>query len=142
MPSRTRIGTPRPFAMRPEATNDSSARIPPSPSLSARRTRTTYLSDTIIISAQKISETMPSTSEAVGSAWPVGPKRDGQRIERARADIAEHDPDRGEREESGAGLVQLAPTGSGSLRGAALADHGSISSPIRKVRGPRRLTMS
>ena len=36
--------------------------MPPSPSLSARMTKTTYLSDTIIISAQKISDTMPSTS--------------------------------------------------------------------------------
>jgi hypothetical protein len=29
------------------------------------------LSDTIAISAQKMSETIPRTSAAVGSAWPV-----------------------------------------------------------------------
>jgi hypothetical protein len=38
--------------------------------LSARRTKTTYFSDTIAISAQRISETMPSTSVAEGAAWP------------------------------------------------------------------------
>ena len=63
-----------PSAMRSDATSDNSARIPPSPSLSARKTNTMYLSDTIAISAQKISETIPRTSAAVGGAWPVAPK--------------------------------------------------------------------
>jgi hypothetical protein len=71
MPSRTRSGNPAPLLKRSEATSDSSARIPPSPSLSARRTRTTYLSDTIAISAHKIRETIPRTSAAVGAASPV-----------------------------------------------------------------------
>jgi hypothetical protein len=73
-PSRTTIGTPGPLAIRSEATSDKSARMPPSPSLSARSTNTTYLSETISISAQKISETMPSTSAASGSLWPAALK--------------------------------------------------------------------
>jgi hypothetical protein len=60
---------PGPLVIR--STSDNSARIPPSPSLSARRTRTTYLSDTIAISAQKMSEMIPRTSTAVGTVWPV-----------------------------------------------------------------------
>ena len=63
----------RPSPVRSDTTSDNSARIPPSPSLSARSTRTTYLSDTIAISAQKMSETIPRTSAAVGTAWPVTP---------------------------------------------------------------------
>ena len=58
--------------MRSEATSDSSARMPPSPSLSARRTKTTYFSDTIAISAQKISETSPRTWAGAGGC-PVAP---------------------------------------------------------------------
>jgi hypothetical protein len=69
MPSSTRIGSLAPFAMRSAPTKDRSARMPPSPSLSARSTKTTYFSDTIAINAQKISETMPSASAGVG-AWP------------------------------------------------------------------------
>ena len=60
-----------PAIRRLPSTSDSSARMPPSPSLSARNTNCTYLSDTISISAQKISETMPLTSAGVGAAWPV-----------------------------------------------------------------------
>ncbi len=45
--------------------------MPPSPSLSARNTNCTYLSDTITISAQKMSETMPRTSAGVGTLSPV-----------------------------------------------------------------------
>jgi len=44
-----------------------SAMIPPSPSLSARMMMTTYFSVTMTISAQKISDSRPSTS-----AWLVG----------------------------------------------------------------------
>jgi len=60
--------------MRSPSTSDSNARIPPSPSLSAHKTSTTYLSDTIARSAQRISEMIPSTSAAVGAAWPVAAK--------------------------------------------------------------------
>ena len=45
--------------------------MPPSPSLSARNTNCTYLTDTISMSAQKMSETMPLTSAGVGGVWPV-----------------------------------------------------------------------
>src|SRR5215467_10844149 len=103
MPSRTRIGIPGPFVIR--STSDNSARIPPSPSLSARRTRTTYLSDTIAISAQKMREMIPRTSTVGRGRMASGAQRDGKGIERARPDIAEHDADRSEREEPGIALM-------------------------------------
>ena len=56
---------------RSPSTRKSNARMPPSPSLSARNTSCTYFTDTITISAQKMSETIPSTSLAVGSGLPV-----------------------------------------------------------------------
>ncbi len=68
-PSTTAIGSLK--REPPCSTSDSSANIPPSPSLSARKTNTTYLSDTISISAQNVSETTPNTSAAVGSPCPV-----------------------------------------------------------------------
>ena len=43
----------------------SNAMMPPSPRLFARRISVTYLSDTTIISAQKIAETPPSTFSAL-----------------------------------------------------------------------------
>ena len=58
-PSSTSTGSLAPSATWSAATSDSSARMPPSPSLSARSTKTTYFSDTITISAQRMSETMP-----------------------------------------------------------------------------------
>ena len=69
--------------------------MPPSPSLSARRTKTTYFSDTISSSAQKVSDTIPSTSPAVGTAWPVRIERDREGIKRAGADVAIYDAERG-----------------------------------------------
>ena len=72
--------------------------MPPSPWLSARMIRVAYLIDMTTISDQKISETMPST--ASGVTWPFGLAAfDGgaQGIERARADVAEHDAHAGER---------------------------------------------
>ena len=65
-PSRTSSGSRSPMATLPAATKDSSAKMPPSPSLSARSTSVTYFSDTIAISAQRMSDTMPVTSAAVG----------------------------------------------------------------------------
>src|SRR5215510_14111979 len=114
MPSKTKIGRPGPFAMRSDSTTDNSARIPPSPSLSARRTRTTYLSDTIAISAQKDER---DDAEHVGrQGVPGRGERNGQGVERARPDIAEHHPDRGEREEDRAALVQFAAAGGSDPR--------------------------
>ncbi len=48
-----------------------SAITPPSPSLSARSTNTTYLTDTISVIDQKISETAPYTSRGVGRTAPL-----------------------------------------------------------------------
>ena len=44
---------------------------PPSPSLSARRTNTTYLTDTISVIDQKTSEITPYTSPRVGRTAPL-----------------------------------------------------------------------
>ena len=49
----------------PELASASNAMMPPSPRLFARRIRVTYLSDTTIISAQKIADTPPSTFRSV-----------------------------------------------------------------------------
>ena len=60
--------------------------------------RIAYLNEMTTISDQKISDTMPST--ASGVICPVGTgglRRDIERIERARADVAEHDAHAGER---------------------------------------------
>ena len=61
----------RPAISRSPSTSDSKARMPPSPSLSARNTNCTYLTDTISTSAQKMSETTPLTSVGVGTVCPV-----------------------------------------------------------------------
>ena len=71
--------------------------MPPSPWLSARRISTTYLSETTTISVQKISD---SDAEDVGcvSGMPVAAGEDLlQRVERAGADVAVDDAERGER---------------------------------------------
>ena len=48
-----------------------SAMVPPSPRLSARMTSTTYLSETTIISTQRIADSPPSTlSTLSGMPWP------------------------------------------------------------------------
>ena len=44
-----------------------SDRMPPSPSLSARMTMTTYLNDTVIARAQNTREITPYTSSGVGA---------------------------------------------------------------------------
>ncbi len=70
-PSRTTIDNlTRSLVSRWPSTSDSSARMPPSPSLSARRTNVTYFTEISTISAQKVSDTIPSTSVVPG-AWPV-----------------------------------------------------------------------
>ena len=52
-----------------------SERVPPSPLLSARRTRTTYLRVTMMISAHRIRETTPDHHLAGQGAGPAGPSR-------------------------------------------------------------------
>ena len=51
-----------------------SARMPPSPRLSARSTNAMYFTDTMSISAQKISESTPRTFSCDAST-PVGPRK-------------------------------------------------------------------
>ena len=74
--------------------SDISARIPPSPSLSARMTTATYLSEVVISSVQTISDSMPMRDGRRGAARPF--QRGLQRVERARADIAVDDAKRAE----------------------------------------------
>jgi len=53
-----------------EDASASSAMMPPSPLLLARMMRITYLSDTTIISAQKIADNPPSTFDVLsGMPW-------------------------------------------------------------------------
>src|SRR5262249_58714513 len=67
--------------------NDISARMPPSPSLSARITIATYLIEVVMTSVHTISDSMPST--AAGVASPPRPcDRRLESVERARADVA------------------------------------------------------
>jgi hypothetical protein len=97
-----------PWITRSGATSDSSARIPPSPSLSARRTRTTYLSD----HRHQRPEDQRHDAEDVARgrcALADGAERDGEGVERARADIAEHDAERGERKEPDVALMDMSP---------------------------------
>ncbi len=54
---------------RPRATSAVSARMPPSPRLSARMIRLMYFSVTMITSAQKMIDMMPKTFSAVSGSW-------------------------------------------------------------------------
>ena len=73
--------------------------VPPSPLLSARSRIRTYLSVTVTISAQRISESTPSTTFRADD-W-VSASRDcrlAERVERASPDIAVDDADAAERQ--------------------------------------------
>ena len=72
--------------------------MPPSPLLSARMMRITYLSDTTIISAQKIADTPPRMFCACERDAVVGMEGFLGRVERARADVAVDDAERGQRQ--------------------------------------------
>src|SRR5215213_874472 len=80
-------------------TSAARAMIPPSPSLSARRTSETYLTVTTRVTDQKISETTPVD---VGGRRAHGVVVDREhrldRVERAGADVAEHDAERAQRQ--------------------------------------------
>ena len=89
--------TKPPFFLSSVSTSTTSERMPPSPLLSARIRKTTYLSVTMRISAQISSEATPRTAAR------RSPPADDHRmqgfahgIERAGADVAEDDADRGE----------------------------------------------
>ncbi len=86
-----------------------SVRMPPSPSLSARSTNVQYLSEMTRMSAQKMSDRMPSTFSGL-QRQVVPVEALAQRVERARADVAVDDPERAERER------QLQPLGAGPVR--------------------------
>ena len=70
-----------------------SAMMPPSPSLSARITSSTYLSVTMIVTDQKISEMIPKTLsvDAVTGMRVAGVEDRLDGVERAGADVAEDD---------------------------------------------------
>ena len=72
-----------------------SAMMPPSPSLSTRMAKLTYLTVVIRTSVHRISDRAPSTRRRIGMR--AGVVEHGfQRVERARADVAEHHAERGE----------------------------------------------
>ena len=65
--------------------------MPPSPWLSARMTKTRYLTETTMTSDQKISDSTPSTFSR-STATPCGAVEAlAQRVERAGADVAVDD---------------------------------------------------
>ena len=76
----------------------SSAMMPPSPLLSARRISSTYLSVTTNISPQKIVDTAPTMCARVERDADAGAEDLLHRVERAGADVAVDDADRAEGE--------------------------------------------
>ena len=74
-----------------------SARMPPSPWLSARITSIRYLTEMMTISAQNTTEATPYALARVDRQVGVL-ERLPERIQRARADVAVHDPQGAERE--------------------------------------------
>ena len=84
--------------------------VPPSPLLSARRTSSTYLSVTMMISAQRISETHAEhhlARQRAAAGGRAAARLSLQRVERAGADVAVDDADGAERQgpEGGRGRV-------------------------------------
>jgi hypothetical protein len=67
--------------------------IPPSPSLSARMTNSTYFAVTTIISAQNTSDSRPSTTP-VALPPPARHEALAQRVDWARANVAVHHTER------------------------------------------------
>jgi len=125
------------------------ARMPPSPSLSMVMANRTYLIDVTTISVQSRSDSTPSTTSARRRA--SGQVEDGlERIERAGADIAEHDASaESPRAAAAAGAAGLIGRGGLARRHAAILlliefhemveRAGSISgftSPVRRLRRP------
>jgi hypothetical protein len=75
-----------------------SARTPPSPRLSARMMIATYFTVTTRISDQNTSESTPSTLPAIGLEAVRRAECLLHRVQRARADVAEHHADRADHE--------------------------------------------
>ena len=76
----------------------SSARLPPSPLLSARMMIVTYLIVTTIIIDQKIRLSTPRICESVGRQRVMAGEGLAEGVDRAGADVAEDDADRADRE--------------------------------------------
>ena len=81
----------------------SSARLPPSPLLSARMMIVTYFSVTMIIIDQKIRLSTPIDVQLVGNQRVMAGEGLAEGVDRRRADVAEDDADRADDE-----LVQRA----------------------------------
>ena len=75
-----------------------SARMPPSPWLSARSTNGQVLDEMTSISDQKISESTPRTLSCVGGDRSAGREALADRVERTGADVAVDDAQRGKRD--------------------------------------------
>ena len=75
-----------------------SARMPPSPWLSARITMAMYLTETTMSSAQMMSDSTPSTLSCVARDGVRAEEALAHRVERAGADVAVDDADCGEGE--------------------------------------------
>ena len=88
----------RPRARPRPTTSSVSARMPPSPRLSARRMNTMYLIDTTRMSDQRISEHAPMTLPGVDRDA-VALEGLAEGVQRTRTDVAEHDAERADREQ-------------------------------------------
>ena len=82
--------------------------MPPSPWLSARITSARYLIEMMMISAQKAIDATPSALVSMTGEVLVL-ERLAERVERARADVAEHDAERAEAEGCGGGARRCVP---------------------------------
>ena len=99
------------IALLGRATSANSARMPPSPSLSARMTKSRYLTETTSMSDQKTSDRTPRTLSASG-ATPCGAVEALlERVERRRADVAVDDAERAQRQLGQPGAVRVGTMG-------------------------------
>ena len=80
--------------VRQGSSSASSARMPPSPLLSARSTNNWYLRQTMMTSDQNTSDSTPEHALGSGGETIAGGEGAAQGIERAGADVAEHHAER------------------------------------------------
>ena len=101
MPCRTL----RPLPFSPWLASVASASTPPSPLLSARMIRVTYLIVTVSVTAQNSVDRTPSTCAGVTAPCRFRAGQDfAKRVYRAGADVAEHHAQRAHDQSSGGGL--------------------------------------
>ena len=86
------------------------ARIPPSPWLSARITSARYLTQMITTNAQNASDATPERIDS-GRNEVVVLEGLPDRVQRAGADIAEHDTESAERQSPGADMCEVSAPG-------------------------------